>query len=101
MNLNIKQTLLTYDLCIDNKFLDLYEQLILNNLDSGRSPATQAHHIIPVGYYEKMNGLSPSLKNRSEGILCAKTDLNNFTVNLVAADHIRAHCYLALASKHC
>ena len=101
MNLAIKQTLLEYDLSLDNKFLDLYEQLILDNLATKRTTGTQAHHVIPLGYYEKMNSLEPSLKNRYFGNLCAKTDQNNFTVNLTLTDHIRAHCYLALSSKHC
>lgn len=96
--MDLKQILINYNLCIDNKYLDLYENLIFLNLTTNRSNTnyTHRHHVIPLAYYSKINNLS---YNRSKALSLAKADSNEFTVNLTWQDHVKAHCYLALCSK--
>lgn len=98
--MKISEILTTYDLCVNNEFLLAYEALI--NLAAERNLVehnSHSHHVIPVCYYEKLNGLTPNVKNRPMGLKLAKQDLNNFEVTLTIEEHVRAHCYLALASK--
>lgn len=98
--MKVSETLTAYGLCIENKFLEAYETLI--NLAAERNLVnhwSHSHHVIPVCYYEKVIGLSPSGKNRTIGLRLAKRDLNNFKVKLTLEEHILAHCYLTLASK--
>ena len=98
--LRIDEVLIDYGLCAAGKYLQGYKDLLLKNLSANCTKAeTHKHHAIPCAYYEKLARVEPSAKNRSIGLACAKQDANNFTVNLTVLDHIRAHCYLALASK--
>ena len=98
--LQIDKVLIDYNLCAAGKYLQEYKDLLLKNLSTNYTRAeTHKHHAIPCAYYEKLAGVEPNAKNRSIGLAYAKQDQNNFTVNLTTLDHIRAHCYLALASK--
>lgn len=84
--MNIKDRLLNIGIFEDNKYLEKYCDLILNNRNSGREVhITQRHHIIPKYYYNHNN---LEIDNTKENI-----------VNLTYKDHILAHYYLALCSK--
>lgn len=98
--MKISDTLTAYGLCIENEFLEAYETLINSAVERNLVKCwSHSHHVIPVCYYEKVNGLSPNRQNRTIGLRLAKRDLNNFEVELTYEEHILAHCYLALASK--
>ena len=81
----LKEHLLSTKCVVDNNYLDEYIQLISLNRDRTTSKfQTQSHHILPVIYFVK------------SGI-----DVDNTTdnkVELLYADHIKAHYYLALCS---
>lgn len=81
----MKQQLLATTIFKDCVYLDKYIELIHNNISrSAEVGRTQRHHIIPVCYYKQFN-----------------LDVNNNEtnlVNLLLADHLRAHCYLLLSS---
>ena len=80
----IKQQLLTKGLCKNNKFFDLYIDLIWKNKNTPREKfKTERHHIIPKFYYKQQN---IKLDNSENNL-----------VNLSYADHIKAHLYLLLA----
>lgn len=80
----IKQKLLTKGLCKNNKFFDLYVDLIWENKNTPREKfKTERHHIIPKFYYKQQN---IKLDNSENNL-----------VNLSYADHIKAHLYLLLA----
>ena len=82
----MKQKLLLTNLFIDNQYLDLYVQLINNNLDTKKQKfMTQRHHIIPSVFFQKTN--------------YAERDSKDNLVNLLYKDHILAHYYLALCLK--
>ena len=82
----IKQKLLTKELCKNNKFFDLYVDLIWENRNTQREKfKTERHHIIPKFYYKQQN-----LKLDNS---------DNNLVNLSYADHIKAHLYLLLATE--
>lgn len=84
--MSLKEKLLNLNLCVDNKYLDKYCELIENNKDTKREKfKTQKHHIIPKCYY-KYNNLK--IDNSKENL-----------VNLLYKDHILAHYYLCLCSK--
>lgn len=84
--LNLKNRLLETDLLINNKYLDLYCELINSNLHTQRIiHKTQIHHIIPRCYYRIVNK--------------PVDDSSHNLVNLLLKDHVLAHCYLVLASK--
>ena len=81
----MKQQLLDTTIFKDCIYLDKYLELIQNNLSRAvETGKTQRHHIIPVCYYKQFN-------------LEVNNTETNF-VNLLLADHIRAHCYLLLSS---
>lgn len=81
----IRDDLLDLDLVFDNKYLDLYCELILNNLNNIKDSINKIkHHIIPRSYYKQNN-------------LPIK-DIDNI-VYLSYSNHILAHYYLALSAK--
>ena len=82
----IKEYFLNLGIFNDNKYLDLYVNLINNNINTRKEKfKTQQHHIIPVCYY-KLNNLP--INNSRQNL-----------INLLFKNHILAHCYLVLASK--
>ena len=98
--LQIDKVLIDYNLCTAGEYLQKYKDLILKNLSTNYAKnETHKHHAIPCAYYEKLVSIEPNAKNRTVGLAYAKEDENNFIVNLTKLDHIKAHCYLALASK--
>ena len=81
-----KEQLLHTGYVEDNEYLDLYVDLINNNLSTKCEKfKTQQHHSIPCACY-------PS---RSE----ANKDKENVIVNLMFKDHVLAHYYLCLCAK--
>lgn len=82
LKLRLKKT----NLFEDNEWLDLYCELILNNLNTKKEKfKTNVHHIIPRCYY-KHNNLE--VDNSKENL-----------VNLLYKDHILAHYYLCKCAK--
>lgn len=80
----LKQLLLTANLCVDNKYLNKYVKLVISNLNNDKQPGYDNHHIIP-RYYYNYN----------------KLDINNNSSNLVylsRSDHTLAHLYLFFCS---
>lgn len=99
--LQIKQALLEYGLCKESDYLKKYVDLVTKNLTTMKVyGTTQSHHVIPLSYYEQIN-INFKTSTRKENELLAAKDPNNFIINLTSRDHIRAHCYLALASAQC
>lgn len=94
----LKQTLLNYNLVIDNEYLQLYLDLLKQNLNNTKNDSTQQHHAIPVIYYRKLYKL-PFERARLKANAYAEADPNNFIVNLKYTDHLLAHCYLTLCAK--
>ena len=83
---NIKTKLLSLDIVVDNKYLDMYCKLIASNISTARQVyKTQKHHIVPRCYFN-YNHLQ--IDNSSSNI-----------VNLYYSDHILAHYYLTLCAK--
>ena len=91
---NIKNTLLSLDLVIDNEYLDKYVELIESNLTTKRQKyKTERHHIIPRVYYKHIKDKSYSSWNN-------KHEVNTENVvNLLYKDHILAHYYLVNCAK--
>ena len=89
---NLKQIILDTGCVVDNQFLNDYVNLIYNNLSTENiSRVTQRHHFIPASAYEDIKENSPrSLANR---------DVQNFKVNLIFYDHLRAHLLLVQCGK--
>lgn len=84
---NIKKKLLDTDNFIDNKYLDLYVNLIMQNeYNVAIKFKTQRHHILPRYYYKLHN--------------IPLDDSNNNVVNLLYKDHVLAHYYLSLCTKN-
>lgn len=82
----LKQTFLSLDYFIDNKFLDFYCSLIENNKNNEQIVGTtQKHHIIPRCYYKYKK--LPTNENSDN------------LINLIYTDHILAHYYLALCTE--
>lgn len=82
----LKQRLLQLNIFEDNAYLDLYCNLIENNINTQNIKfKTNKHHIIPVYYFEYNN---LNVDNSTENL-----------VNLLYKDHILAHYYLAMCSK--
>lgn len=80
----IRQDILDKGLCKENKFFDLYLDLIWENKNTLREKfKTERHHIIPKFYYKQ------------QGVELDNSENN--LVNLSYADHIKAHLYLLLA----
>ena len=95
LELQLKQCLLDYDLCIDNSYLDQYVILVVKYIGWYDNVPAQKHHAIPVKYYqEKFN-----LPTRVAANPKASQDLNNFTVHLPIKEHLLAHMYLAMCGK--
>lgn len=93
---NLKQILLSYNVLLDNEYLDAYVNLVVSNLGNSSGPGIQKHHIIPVKYYAHGRKLT-----RTQAVKLADSDKNNFCINISRELHAVAHCYLALASKEC
>lgn len=82
----LKNKLLATNCFLDNKYLDKYCELIINNLETQKEKyKTQYHHIIPRCYY-KLIGLDVD-------------NSRNNLVNLLYKDHILAHYYLCLCTE--
>lgn len=82
---NLKEKLLSTKVIFDNRYLDLYIDLInKNKFTEKQKNKTQLHHIIPRCYFE-MNGENVD-------------DSENNLVNLLYKDHLLAHYYLSLCS---
>lgn len=81
-----KQNLIKTTYFINNKYLNLYLQLINNNINTKHIKfETACHHIIPVSYFKLVN---------------KDVDNSNFNkVNLYHKDHILAHYYLSKCTK--
>lgn len=78
----MKEKLLGLGVFVDNEYLDLYCSLIESNRQTKKEKfKTQQHHIIPRCYF----------KFKDEPCDNSKTNL----VNLLYADHIKAHYYLS------
>jgi hypothetical protein len=92
-----KLLMLGYD---DNEYLYKYLELIERNLGTPRSSrSTQAHHAIPVKEFikeAKLHRAGDSRYRWQMTINTAELDEANFRVNLLYADHLRAHNLLAL-----
>lgn len=86
----LKYQLLAYGLVKDNKYLDLYLQLIIDNLQTEKTKfETQQHHCIPLGIYckaFKINVPKVNLRKLSEILVP-----DNLIVNLKFKDHLLAH----------
>lgn len=89
---NLKQIILATGCVVDNQFLNDYVNLICNNLSTKNiRQVTQRHHFIPACAYEDTKEASSrSLANR---------DVQNFKVNLIFYDHLKAHLLLAQCGK--
>lgn len=82
-----KEQLLQTGFVKDNEYLDLYEQLINNNLLTVKEKfKTHLHHSIPCACYESR--------------ATADKDPTNLKVNLLFKDHILAHYYLCLCATN-
>lgn len=94
----LKYQLLAYGLVKDNKYLDLYLQLITDNLQTEKTKfETQQHHCIPLGIYVKAFKLKNiSVNPRKLGEILVP---GNLLVNLKFKDHLLAHWYLYKCSK--
>ena len=86
----LKYQLLAYGLAKDNKYLDLYLQLITDNLQTEKTKfETQQHHCIPLGIYckaFKINAPKVNLRKLSEILVP-----DNLIVNLKFKDHLLVH----------
>ena len=85
---------------IDNEYLDKYLELLEQNLTTPKnSRSTQAHHVIPTRDFKEN---STHYKDRGNGycwqmtVNKAELDKDNFRINLLYKDHLRAHNLLAL-----
>ena len=77
----LKNRLVELDCFVDNKYLDLYVSLVIENQNTIKiAHKTNAHHIIPRAYFK--------LKN------LPVDDSENNMCELLYIDHIRAHYYL-------
>ena len=82
---NLKETLLSTEMVVDNEYLSQYCDLILRNFHRKREKfKTQKHHIIPKSFYDIMG---TPIDNSSENV-----------VNLIYSDHIFAHYLLSLCT---
>ena len=82
---DIREALKKFSQIDDNKYLELYCDLISKNLTKKQEKyKTQSHHIIPKSLY-KINNLEMD-------------NSRNNVVNLLYKDHILAHYYLCLCS---
>ena len=98
----IRNLLISYNVFQEySEYLSEYVKLICDNIATQQVKfETHKHHIIPVSYYSSK--ISKGRKhNRAKLEKLANADSNNFCINLTKEDHIRAHCYMALASKTC
>ena len=85
--LELKNLLISTEYFVDNNYLDLYLQLIINNINTKRIKySTQLHHIIPKSYYQ-LNNLQVD-------------NTSNNLVNLLFTDHIIAHYYISKCCKN-
>lgn len=82
----IKEKLINLEVIYDNTYADMYEKLIVDNIQTAEIKyETHKHHIVP-RYYFKINNLP--IDNSSENL-----------VNLHFSKHILAHYYLYKCAK--
>ena len=89
---NLKSILLATGKFIDNKYLDLYIELV----STPRKVVSymENHHIIPVAYYKHKYNID-TRKHRHEAERYANADYHNTIVALSFADHCKAHWLLS------
>ena len=93
--MNLRKTLIDYNICEENEYLDKYVELVTNNLLTKQvCYETEAHHVIPVCHYTQEHNI-----DKTDALKIADTDSNNFKVNMSHSDHILAHIYLANCAK--
>lgn len=93
---HLKQIFLNLGSFSDNEYLDKYCNLIFQHLDFPREIGkTQRHHFIPICYYKQKY----NCHSRKDAGLYARSDENNFIINLPYKNHILAHYYLSLFSE--
>lgn len=81
---NIKSFLLDNEICVNNKYLTKYVNLIIKNISNIKQYGYDKHHIIPRYYYKHI-----------------KQKIDNSETNLIflsRSDHILAHIYLCFCS---
>ena len=94
-SIELKKLLLETELLEDNKYLDDYCELCLNNLMTKKQAyKTNSHHVIPVAFYR----IKYNKSNRKQAEDIANKDEKNFRVNLLFRDHLLAHYYLAMSA---
>lgn len=90
----IKKYLLSLNLVYNNEYLDLYFQVIKNNIETKwEKYKTQKHHIIPLFVYKKIY----SLNKREEA---ENKKYTNWSVTMSYKEHLLCHYYLCLCAKH-
>ena len=94
-SIELKKLLLETELLEDNKYLDDYCELCLNNLMTKKQAyKTNSHHVIPVAFYR----IKYNKSDRKQAEDIANKDEKNFRVNLLFRDHLLAHYYLAMSA---
>ena len=91
----LKNYLLSTDVFINNKYLDEYIDLILNNTNIKHKGYCENHHVLPAVYYKHLY----NCKKRYQSDSYAKKDKNNFIVKLLYKDHCKAHWLLYFCTK--
>lgn len=91
----LKAKLLATDLFIDNSYLEDYLTLVYSYDNSLSIGYSEVHHVIPVSYYKKLY----KCKTRTEALVFADADTDNFTCKLLYKDHCKAHWLLYYCSK--
>ena len=87
---DLKLILLKTEYFIDNRFLDMYCQIILDNLETiPIKYKTERHHFITICYY----AITFNEKNRKINEMHSRDD-NNIIVHLSHFDHLLVHYYL-------
>lgn len=85
----LKQKLIATSYFVDNKYLDMYLDLVYNH-EVNPAYYSENHHVIPVALYK----LNNEGCNRRKAEKLAKADLDNFEVLLLYKDHCLAHYLL-------
>ena len=93
--LALKNYLLSTNVFINNKYLNEYLDLILNNTNIKHKGYYENHHVLPVVYYKHLY----NCKKRYQSNSYAKKDKNNFIVKLLYKDHCKAHWLLYFCTK--
>lgn len=93
--MDLRKTLMDYNICEENEYLDKYLQLVNKNMLTEQVRyETELHHVVPVCYYAQEYNI-----NRADALKLADKDSNNFKVNMSHSDHVLAHIYLAKCSR--